>query len=110
MEVTRGDIVIVTFGEFGRPRPAVVVQANELGGNTTSVLVCPITSSITERLPIRPDVEPDTSNGLRAASQVMTDKIFAVPRNRIRSIVGKIDPSVQDQLDQALLVVLGLGR
>jgi hypothetical protein len=40
----------------------------------------------------------------------MTDKIFAVPRSRIRSVVGRIDPSAQDQLDQALLVVLGIGR
>jgi len=39
--VKRGDVVIVVApDEFGKPRPAVIVQANELGDRTTSLIVC----------------------------------------------------------------------
>ena len=106
----RGDVVIVTQGELGRPRPAVVVQADELGAATTTVLVCPITSELTERLPVRPIVEASSDTGLRVRSQIMTDKALAVPRSRLRRILGSLDSKTTDHLDRALLVVLGLAR
>ena len=106
----RGHVVIITHGELGRPRPAVVVQTDELGDDTTSVLVCPITSVLTDRLPVRPTVEADTDNGLRLRSQIMTDKTLAVPRDRIRRVLGAFDPATMDQVERALLVVLGLAR
>jgi len=101
---------MVAYGEFGRPRPTVVVQANEVGQTSTTVLVCPITSGVIENLPIRPIVEANAENGLRVRSQVMTDKMFAVPRNRVRSVVGLLGPEIQSRLDSALLLVLGLAR
>jgi mRNA interferase MazF len=110
MALRRGDIVIVAHGEFGRPRPAIVVQANELGEDTTTVLVCPITSLVTERLPVRPIIEPDEKSGLRARSQIMTDKMFAVRRERVRQVIGAIGANSTDQLASALLVVLGVVR
>lgn len=110
MALTRGDIVIVTQGELGRPRPVVVVQANELGEEMTTVLACPITSLLTERLPVRPKVQPNTGNGLRVASQIMTDKLFPARHERIRRKVGKLDAASLEELDRALLIVLGLAR
>lgn len=104
----RGSVIIVAHGEFGRPRPAVVVQADELGDATTTVLVCPITSDLTEKLPIRPAVEPKAENGLRLRSQIMTDKMLALPRNHARRVIGTIDSETSGRLDTALLTVLGL--
>ncbi len=106
----RGNTVIVTHGELGRPRPAVVVQADELGLDTTSVLVCPLTSVLSDKLPARPVIEPDEKTGLRARSQIMTDKLAAVPRHRIKEVIGSIDKRTAEQLDRALLIVLGLDR
>jgi mRNA interferase MazF len=106
----RGDLVIVAHGEFGRPRPAIVVQADELGNSTSSVVVCPITSAITERLPVRPIIEANAENGLRIRSQVMTDKIFALPRDHVRSVLGPADAGTTFRIDQALMTVLGLAR
>jgi mRNA interferase MazF len=108
--VKRGDIAIVTYGELGRPRPAVVVQADELGYETVTVLMCPITSEVTENLPIRPVLEPSSGSGLRLRSQIMTDKTLAVPRHRIRRAVGSLDAAAVDRLNRALLIVLGLAR
>lgn len=110
MEINRGSVVIVEHGEFGRPRPAVIVQADELDRATTTVLVCPITSDLTEQLPIRPAIDPKDETGLRVPSQIMTDKAFAIPRERIRRVIGSIDPEAILRLDAALLTVFGLAR
>ena len=107
----RGDVVVIVApGELGRPRPAVIVQADELGDATTTVLVCPITSDVTEKLPIRPIVEVDEGNGLRIRSQIMTDKMLALRRERLRRVLGSLDTETTNRLDRALLVVLGLAR
>ena len=106
----RGDVVIVAYGELGRPRPAVIVQADELGDATTTVLACPITSEVAEKLPLRPIIEATESNGLRNRSQIMTDRMLAVPRDRVRQSIGIIDALTSDRLDSALLLVLGLAR
>jgi mRNA interferase MazF len=108
--VKRGDIVIVAYGELGRPRPVVIVQGDELGDTTMTVLACPITSEITEKLPIRPIIEAAENNGLRLRSQIMTDRMLAVPRDRVRRVIGTIDILTANLLNSALLLVLGLTR
>lgn len=104
----RGDIVIVAYGELGKPRPVVIVQADELGEATMTVLACPITSEITEKLPLRPVIEASENNGLRVRSQIMTDRLLAVPRDRVRQVVGRLDATNANRLDAAMLLVLGL--
>ena len=64
----RGDIItIAVSGDYGKPRPAVVVQADRLG-DTDSVLVCQMTSSQRAALIYRLMVEPATGTGLRGIS------------------------------------------
>jgi mRNA interferase MazF len=109
MEVKRGCLVIAVHGEFGRPRPVVVVQADEFN-QTTTLLVCPITSNVTENLAIRPTVEPKPENGLRIRSQIMADKMLALPRDHIRQQIGIMGSETMSELDTALLLVLGLAR
>lgn len=88
----RGDVVLlVAQGDMGKPRPGVIVQADELGDATTSVLVCPMSSEVTELHRLRPVVEPTANNGLRLRSQIMTDKINALRRDRVRQVLGSLD-------------------
>jgi mRNA interferase MazF len=109
--VKRVDVVlIVAQGEMGEPHPAVIVQADELGDATSSVVICPISSGVTELHRLRPVVEPTAGNGLRLRSQIMTDKITALRRDRIRRVLGTLDTEASERLDSALLVVLGLAR
>jgi mRNA interferase MazF len=109
--VRRGDVVIVVIpGDLGKPRPAVVVQADEFGDKTKSVIVCPMSSELVGTPLLRPIVEPSVQNGLRARSQVMTDKLIALRRDRIRQTVGRLEEEARDRLDRALLIVLGLAR
>jgi mRNA interferase MazF len=106
--VRRGDtILIVVPGELGKPRPAIVVQADEVGSRRT-VIVCPLSSSVEQATTLRPVVKPTTENGLHSRSQVMTDKITAVRRDRVRSVLGRVEPADVERLEQAILVVLGL--
>ena len=110
MAVKRGDVVVVANGELGRPRPVIIVQADELGDSTTTLVACPITPEVVEKLAIRPILEATDSNGLRVRSQIMTDRLLAIPRARVRQIIGTIDVQTSDRLNGALLLVLGLTR
>jgi mRNA interferase MazF len=110
MAIKRGDIVLVAHADLGKPRPAVVVQADEFNENALTILVCPLTSDVVERLPLRPIVAAQPGTGLRERSQIMTDRMLALRRDRIRGAVGTIDAAAREQLDRALLMVLGLGR
>ena len=59
----RGDVVLlVAQGDMGKPRPGVIVQADELGDTTNSILVCPMSSDISEFHRVRPVVEPSATN------------------------------------------------
>jgi mRNA interferase MazF len=88
----------------------VVVQADEFNDELTTIFVCPISSDLQERLPLRPIIEAKPSNGLRLRSQIMTDKMIALRHGRVRRVIGQIDTETSEQLDRALLVVLGLAR
>jgi mRNA interferase MazF len=109
VEVKRGDIVLaVVPSELGRPRPGVVVQANEFNKELSTIFVCPISSDVQEDLLLRPIIEAKPPNGLRLRSQIMTDKMVALRRDRIRRVIGHLDSATSQELDRALLVVLGL--
>jgi mRNA interferase MazF len=109
--VKRGDVVLMVGpSELGRPRPGVIVQANDFNKDVSTIFVCPITSDLQEQLPLRPMIEAEPSTGLRLPSQIMTDKMVALRQDRIRRVIGRIDSETSEQLDRALLVVLGLTR
>ena len=111
MALKRGDIAIVVMpGDFGKPRPAVIVQSGDLGEATTTILVCPISSDVEEFKVLRPIVEPTGGNGLRIRSQIMADKIFPLRRENFRRVIGALDAPTAERLDRALLVVLDLAR
>ncbi|WP_246725590.1 type II toxin-antitoxin system PemK/MazF family toxin [Beijerinckia sp. L45] len=76
----RGDIVIVSAaGDYGKPRPAVVVQSDALG-STDSILVALITSTIKDTPLHRLTLEPSSTNRLKVRSQIIADKIVAHSR------------------------------
>jgi mRNA interferase MazF len=109
--VKRGDVVLVVVpSELGRPRPGVIVQADEFSKDLSTVFICPVSSDVQEKLPLRPIIEAEASNGLRLRSQIITDKMIALRQDRVRQIIGHIDSETSEQLDRALLVVLGLAR
>jgi mRNA interferase MazF len=101
---------MVVPSDLGRPRPGIVVQANEISGGLSTIFVCPVSSDLQDRISLRPLIEGAPENGLRLRSQIMTDKLVALRRDRIRRVIGRIDAETSEQLDRALLVLLGLSR
>jgi len=109
MNVRRGDVVTVAAtGDYGKPRPAVVVQSDAFPDNHASVVICQMTSIIADAPDFRVTIEPSSENGLRAASQIMADKPTTVRRERIGSRIGQLDTSDLARLSVTLAFCLGL--
>lgn len=105
----RGDVVTVAVtGDFGKPRPAVVVQTDALPAEHSSVVVCQMTSEFSEAPDFRVTVDPTEQNGLRVRSQVMADKPVTIRRERIGRRIGHLEGGDIARLNMALAFVMGL--
>ena len=103
----RGDLVTVSLqGDYGKPRPALVVQSDLLT-DLESVLLCPVTSDL-RNAAFRVTVEPNPANGLRTLSQIMVDKLSTLPRTKISEPFGRLDEERMKMVDRALLLVIGV--
>jgi len=109
LEVNRGDIVVSSSpGDFGKPRPALVVQSDLFNPTHASVVICPITSHLLDAPLFRLTISPSRENGLKAESQIMVDKITAVRREHIAKKVGKINETEAASVDRSLAIWLDL--
>ena len=105
----RGDVVTVAAaGDYGKPRPAVIVQTDALPAEHASVVVCQMTSECTDAPDFRVTIEPTAKNGLRVRSQVMADKPVTIRRERVGRMVGHLDDKDIARLNIALAFVIGL--
>ena len=106
--MNRGDVVLVALpGDYGKPRPAVIIQSDQLTG-TDSILVSLFTTDIQDSVIFRLAVEPDRGNGLREPSQLMVDKIYAVRRDKCGRRIGRLNAEILIDLDERLALVVGL--
>jgi mRNA interferase MazF len=104
----RGDVVIVAPpGEYGKPRPAVVVQTDHIE-NFETVSVALITTKLREVPETRPSIEPSTGNGLRALSEVMVDKTQPIRHSRIGPVIGRLSDADMDRVTRSLAVFFGI--
>ena len=105
----RGDVVTVAAaGDYGKPRPAVIVQSDAFPENHASVVVCQLTSELADAPDFRLTIDPTPENGLRLKSQVMADKPVTVRRERIGKKIGRLGNQDMARLGIALAFVLGL--
>lgn len=94
-------------GDYGKPRPAVVIQSDWLD-ETESVLVCLLTTTLRDAPLYRLSILPTPQTGLREASQIMVDKIMAVRRDRCGAVVGRIGEVENMALGRLLALVVGI--
>ena len=108
--MTRGAIVtMAAAGRYtGKPRPAVVVQANAFNPTHSSVTVCPITSECEDAPLFRVTLPPGGRTGLTRVSQVMVDKVVSIPREAIGRQIGFCDRVHVEAIDDALRIWLSL--
>jgi mRNA interferase MazF len=107
--VKRGDIVLaVARGDYGKPRPAVIVQSDLFNATHASLLVCLLTTELIDAPLFRLPLSPSSANGLREPSQIMVDKLLALPRERIREQIGTAGDETMLAVNRAVALMLGL--
>jgi mRNA interferase MazF len=94
--VRRGQFVVVaTSGDYGKPRPALVVQS-DLFAELPSAVICPLTTMLRDDADqFRLEVDPSKRNGLREVSQIAIDKITVVPVAKIGDVIGEASDALQ---------------
>ena len=108
--VKRGDVVIAVFsGDYGKPRPAVVVQTDLANPTHSSLVLCPITSHLENAPLFRLEVTPSHENNLEKSCQIMVDKITTVRKDKVRQVVGRLDEDTMVRVNRSLAFWLGLG-
>jgi mRNA interferase MazF len=106
----RGDLVTIAMqGDFGKPRPALVIQADQFEEFGT-VTILPVTGTLIEAPLFRIKVQPSGDNGLQKASQVMADKAMTVKRDKVGSVVGRIEAEALVAVERSLAVFLGIAK
>lgn len=101
-------LVAAGGGYGGKPRPAVIVQADSYRASA-SLTVCLLTTRAIETAPtLRLAVDPDNDNRLAKPSWIMVDKITTVPKTKISQQIGRLADRTIEQLDYCLLLFLGL--
>lgn len=104
----RGDLVTIALqGDFGKPRPALVVQSDLFDAHP-SVTVLPVTGELRNAPLFRIQVEPDDRNGLQKTSEIMVDKAQTVPRARIGEPFGQVTDEQMLAVNRSLAVFLGV--
>ncbi|HEY1453711.1 MAG TPA: type II toxin-antitoxin system PemK/MazF family toxin [Roseiarcus sp.] len=106
----RGDLVTVAVsGDFGKPRPALIVQADAFADHAT-VTVLLLSSALIDAPLLRLTVAPDATNGLRVPSQIMIDKAMTVMRAKIRQAFGRLSAEALLEVERRLAVFLGIAK
>ena len=104
----RGSLVTVALpGDYGKPRPALVIQSDAFQ-ELPSVTLLPLTSGLRSAPLMRLSVEPTPANGLEKLSQIMIDKAYTVPLEKIGTSIGRLSEETMLAVNRALAVFLGL--
>ena len=110
----RGDVVLVLFPNSNltsaKPRPALVVQADNLQTGLSQIVVAMITSRIfranhPSRVLISLSAPEGKQSGLLSDSMVMTDNLATVIESAINRVIGALP---MESVDAALRHTLNL--
>lgn len=106
--MNRGDLVTIAMqGDFGKPRPALVIQSDQFDGHATLTVLL-VSSTLTEAPLFRLTVDPTSKNGLRMRSQIMVDKAMTVKRDKVGGVIGRLDDDMMIAVNRSLLLWIGL--
>jgi len=108
MRIKRGEIWSVAWtGLAQKPRPALVIQAEEYRLTETDILAL-ITTTENEASAVRLPVKADENNGLQEDSFICLDKLMAIPLANLRKCYGKVSDEVMQEVNAQLIKILGI--
>jgi mRNA interferase MazF len=108
----RGEVWLVNFdptvgSEIQKTRPALIIQ-NDVGNRASSItIVAAITSTQKRPYPFQV-LLPTGEGGIEHDSVVTLNHIRSIDRQRLIRRFGAVSPRVMKQVDQAILVSLGV--
>ncbi|WP_375394999.1 type II toxin-antitoxin system PemK/MazF family toxin [uncultured Sphingomonas sp.] len=106
--MTRGDLVTIALsGDFGKPRPAVVIQSDQFD-ETGTITVLLLSGTLVDAPLIRISVEPNPDNGLKIGSEIMIDKAMSVRRDKIGSTIGRLNADQMLAVTRALALFFAI--
>ena len=110
--IRRGDIFYadldpVVGSEQGDLRPVLVVQNNTGNKHSPTIVVVPMTCNLNKK-PLPTHVVIPKSSGLEKDSLALAEQIRTIDRSRIHGYIGHINHEVQDKVNAALLVCVGI--
>jgi mRNA interferase MazF len=100
-EPRRGE---VWLAQLDKLRPVVILTRDPMGRYLNSVIVGPVTSTVRG---LSTEVALGSADGLRIASVANTDNVQLVDRSRLRRRVGRVRPTVMDQICAAVHIAIG---
>ena len=105
----RGQIVTIAIqGDFGKPRPALIIQADSFNETHPSFTVLLVSSDLINAPLFRINLSPNDDNGLNKPCQIQVDKSMTIKREKIGRIIGQVDDAVMLQVNRAIVVWMGL--
>lgn len=108
--MNRGDFVTISMqGDFGKPRPALVIQSDQFNEHAT-VTVLLVSSTLVDAPLFRVTVQPDKTNNMQKPSQVMVDKAMTVKRDKLGEAFGSAGDEVMLEVGRCLAVFMGIAR
>ena len=108
--MTRGDFVtIASQGDFGKPRPALVMQTDAFSEHP-SITVLLVSSTWIDAPLLWVGVQPTPENGLQKPSQVMVDKAMTIKRDKVGPAFGRLDANAMIEVERCLAVFLGIAK
>jgi mRNA interferase MazF len=111
--VKRGDIYYadlspVIGSEQGGVRPVLIIQ-NDIGNKySPTVIITAITSQINKaKLPTHVEISSE-EYGLNKDSVILLEQIRTIDKRRLKDRIGHINDELMVQVDQALMISLGM--
>ena len=112
-KVKRGDVFYaeldpVIGSEQGGVRPVLIIQ-NDVGNqHSPTTIVAAITGQLTKaKLPTHVDLA-GRENGLAKNSVVLVEQVRSIDKTRLKEYICTLDKQIMEQVDQALLISMGL--
>ena len=89
--------------EMAKTRPAVIISDNDMNAILSTVVVCPITSSLHPQWPSRIQT---TLSG--KAAEIAVDQIRTVDASRLGERIGVLNPETATELRHIITIMYGV--
>ncbi len=105
----RGHLISIAMqGNFGKPRPALIIQSDMFNKTHATITVALITSDLIDAPIFRVNIDPTEENGLNHKSQIQVDQIITIKKDKVGSVIGKVDDATMVKINRAMVLWVGL--